>query len=92
MNLTVKNISNDQAKRNSVFMSTDLAKDASKTVNVRINKKVFKCSFAADIDRKNIGMSKNIRTFIGTDIDLSVIVEPIGQDYEIDHDLSFMEL
>ena len=92
MNLTVKNISNDQAKRNSVFMSTELAKDPSKTVNVRINKKVLKCSFAAEIDRRHIGMSKNLRTFIGTDIDLSVTVEPIGQDYEIDHDLSFMEL
>lgn len=68
MNLTVSNISNELAKNNAVYISTQLAKDPTKTVNVRITNKIFKCCFSADIDRPRIGMSKNIRTFLGTDV------------------------
>jgi len=47
MNLTVNNLSNDLAKQNAVYISSQLAKDPSRTVNVRINSKIFKCCFIA---------------------------------------------
>jgi hypothetical protein len=77
MNLTVSNLSNDLAKNNSVYISSQLAKDPSKTVNVRINNKIFKCNFMNDIDRTKIAMSKNYRTFIDTDVGKDVKVEPV---------------
>ena len=81
MNLVVENISNDQAKNNSLYMSSQLAKDASKLVNIRIKNKIFKCCFLDNMDRNKIGMSKNNRTFIGTDVGMSVTVEPVSQEY-----------
>lgn len=45
MNLIVNNLSNDLAKNNAVYLSSALAKDPSKTVNVRINGKIIKCGF-----------------------------------------------
>lgn len=81
MNLTVCNISNDLAKNNAVYISAQLAKDPSKTVNVRINNsKIFKCCFSADIDRSKIGMSKNIRAFLGTDIGKDIRAEPVNPE------------
>ena len=47
MNLTVNNLSNDLAKNNAVYISSQLAKDPSKTVNVRINSRIIKCCFLA---------------------------------------------
>lgn len=45
MNLTVSNLSNELAKNNSVYISATLAKNPKSTVNVRINNRIFKCSF-----------------------------------------------
>jgi hypothetical protein len=81
MNLTVCNISNDLAKNNAVYISAQLAKDPSKTVNVRINARILKCCFSIDIDRNKIGMSKNLRTFLGTDIGKEVKTEPLNPEY-----------
>ena len=50
MNLTIVNLSsNDLAKNNSVYISSKLAKDPSRSVNIRINRKIFKCCFLADL-------------------------------------------
>ncbi len=78
MNLTVLNVSNELARNNSVYISSQLAKDPTKTVNVKINGKILKCNFLGDLDRTKIGMSKNIRTFIDTDIGRDVKVEPVS--------------
>lgn len=72
MNLTVSNLSNELAKNNSVYISSQLAKDPSRTVNVRINGKILKCTFLPDIDRNTIALSKNLREFLGTDVGKSV--------------------
>mgnify|MGYP003483050169 CR=1 FL=1 len=61
MNLSVSNLSNDLARNNSVYISAHLAKDPKKTVNVKINNKIFKCAFLAELDKTTISMSKNIR-------------------------------
>ena len=45
MNLIVSNLSNELAKNNAVYLSAQLAKDPSKTVNVKINAKILKCCF-----------------------------------------------
>jgi hypothetical protein len=68
MNLTVSNLSNDLARNNSVYISSQLAKDPTKTVNVRIEGKIFKCSFLRDLDKNSIGMSKSSRDFLSTDV------------------------
>ena len=64
-----------------MYLSTQLAKDPSQTVHVKINRKVIKCCFAQDMERNKIGMSKILRTFIGTDVGLAVTVEPLSQEY-----------
>lgn len=61
MNLSVTNLSNELAKNNSVYISPQLAKDPSKTVNVRINGRIIKCGFLPELDRATIAMSKNLR-------------------------------
>ena len=78
MNLNVLNVSNELARNNSVYISAQLAKDPSKTVNVKINNKILKCNFLGDLDRSKIAMSKNIRTFIDTDLGRDVKVEPVS--------------
>ena len=79
MNLNVITISNELARNNSVYISTQLAKDPSKTVLVRISGKIFKCGFLKDQDKGKIGMSKNIRTFLDTDVGKDVKVEPVDK-------------
>lgn len=37
-------------------------------------------------------MSKNVRTFIGTDVGQQVLAEPVDMDDKVDHDLSYLEL
>lgn len=68
MNLIVSNLSNDLAKNNAVYLSSLLAKDPSKTVNVKINGKILKCCFLEGQDKSKISMSKNLRTFLNTDV------------------------
>jgi hypothetical protein len=68
MNLTVSNLSNELAKNNSVYISSKLAKDPKKTVNVRINNKILKCAFLMELDSAAIAMSKNIREYLATDV------------------------
>lgn len=93
MNLTVCNISNDLAKNNAVYISSQLAKDPSRTVNVRINNsKILKCCFSVEIERSKIGMSKNVRTFVGTDVGQQVLAEPVDLGDKADYDLSYLEL
>ena len=77
MNLVIINLSNELAMNNSVYLSSQLAKDPSKVVIVRIDKKLFKCSFTADVEKGKIGMSKNIREYIGTDVGKVIKVEPV---------------
>lgn len=91
MNLTVCNISNELAKNNAVYISSQLAKDPTRTVNVRINSsKIFKCCFSPELERSKIGMSKNVRAFIGTDIGQQVLTEPVDMDDKVDYDLSYL--
>ena len=90
MNLTVSNLSNDLARNNAVFISAQLAKDASRTVNVRINHKIFKCGFLQELERSKIAMSKGLRSFIGTDLGRDVKVEPVSNEYDMDFDISYM--
>ena len=78
MNLTVNNLSNDLAKNNLVYISSQLAKDPSKTVNVRINSRIFKCCFLAEVEKTKISMSKNVRSYLNTDIGKNVTVEPVN--------------
>lgn len=93
MKLTVSNISNELAKRNAVFISSQLAKDPSRTVNVRVDKsKILKCAFLPDIDRSKIGMSKSLRTFVGTDLGQDILAEPISAEQELDYDMSLLQL
>lgn len=82
MNLTVSNLSNDLAKNNSVYLSSQLAKDPSKKVNVRINNKILKCSFISEIDKTTVAMSKNIREYLGTDVGKAIKVEPVTSDFD----------
>lgn len=81
MNLVVSNLSNELAKNNSVYISAQLAKDPSRTVNVRISGKILKCTFLPELDRSTIAMSKNLREFLGTDIGKSIRAEPVGTEF-----------
>jgi hypothetical protein len=92
MNLTVSNLSKELAKNNSVYISALLAKDASRTVNVRIAGKILKCTFLSELDRNTIAMSKNIREFLSTDVGKTIRVEPLSGEFEDQTALSFLEL
>jgi vesicle-fusing ATPase len=92
MNLVVSNLSNDLAKNNSVYISAQLAKDPSRTVNVRINTKILKCTFLPELDRTTIAMSKNLREFLGTDVGKNIRAEPLSGEFEEETGLSFLEL
>jgi hypothetical protein len=74
MNLTVVNLPNDLSKNNAVYISTKLAKDPSSTVVVRISHRIFKCCFWGELEKTKIAMSKNVRTFLNTDIGKQVTV------------------
>lgn len=92
MNLTVTNLSNDLAKNNAVYISPTLAKDPTRTVNVRISGKIMKCGFLQDLERGSVAMSRNIREFVGTEVGKTIRVEPVGAEMEEEAGLSFLEL
>lgn len=81
MNLTVSNLSNELAKNNSVYISATLAKNPKSTVNVRINNRIFKCSFLTELDKSTIAMSKNIRDYLATEAGKAVKVEPLTAEF-----------
>ncbi len=60
-----------------------MAKNPSRTINVLINEKILKCSFHKDIEKGKIGMSLNIRKYLGlNDSGDAIMVQP----YEIPSD------
>ena len=91
MNLTVTNLTNVLAKNNAVYLSPALAKDPKATVHVRIKGKVIKCGFSGDVEQGSIGMSKNNREFLGTDVKGVVKVEPMPEEFADQNSLSFLE-
>lgn len=42
-----------------------MAKNPSRVINVLINDKILKCSFHKDIEKGKIGMSLNVRKYLG---------------------------
>ncbi len=77
MNLTPINLKdNNLAIQNCVFLPTSLAKDPSKVVNIKVKQQILKCKFSSDIDAGRIGMSKNIRDFLGVDTEEPVVAAP----------------
>lgn len=51
----------DLAKTNAVFISNQLARDPSRKIHVVIKNKIIKAGFLNEIQKGNIGMSKNYR-------------------------------
>lgn len=51
----------DLAKTNAVFISNQLARDPSRKIHVVIKDKIIKAAFIGDVQKSNIGMSKNYR-------------------------------
>ncbi|CAM6003579.1 unnamed protein product [Sphagnum balticum] len=80
MILSVSNLPNELAINNSAYLSSQLAKDPNSTVNVKINGKVLKCSFLGDLDRGKIGLSKNVREFVGTELGKDIKVKYVKVD------------
>jgi hypothetical protein len=44
------------------------------------------------VEKNKISMSKNVRSYLNTDVGKNVTVEPVNNEYDVDYDLSYLEL
>lgn len=77
---SIKHLGDEYSIKNSVYISTESAKNPNKIINVMINGKILKCAFHKAIEKGQIGMSLNIRKYLG----LNETAEPVlVQPYEL---------
>lgn len=89
MSFVVTNLpNNDFAVNNSVY----LPRSKKGAPTVKINEKYFKCAFAEEMEPNKIGLSKNIRDYLGIELNQAVKVEPFQAANIEELDLSYLEL
>jgi hypothetical protein len=62
---SIKHLGDEYSIKNSLYLPTEYAKNPSKVINVKIFNRVFKCGFHKDIEKGKVGMSLNMRKFMG---------------------------
>lgn len=62
---SIKHLGDEYSIKNSVYLSTEMAKNPSRVINVLVGDKILKCSFHKDIEKGKIGMSLNLRKYLG---------------------------
>lgn len=74
---SIKHLGDEYSIKNSVYLSTELAKNPSRIINVLINARIIKCSFHKDIEKGKIGMSLNMRKYLNiSEINDLILVQP----------------
>ena len=62
---SIKHLGDEYSIKNSVYISTEMAKNPSRIINGLINGKILKCGFHKNIEKSQIGMSLNYRKYLG---------------------------